>query len=173
MSSLSSHPPTHHTHLSKQESSYLDHEMEQCNTLVRSTLIGVAMTSFMHWKMGTSPSTHPPTHLHPPAAHSNRLLLLYPPTHNRGQARPPPSIHHGPNEPGGPRPGQEIPAGEQGAGLGGDAGGRGGTWVGWVGGWVMSWAGSISHPPTYLYLGRRQRHRAPPPPRPTRQARGG
>ncbi|KAM3570939.1 hypothetical protein VYU27_007004 [Nannochloropsis oceanica] len=37
------------------EITYLDHELEQVNTLLRSTLIGVAMVSFMHWKMGVKP----------------------------------------------------------------------------------------------------------------------
>lgn len=33
----------------------MDHELDQVAQLVRSTLIGLAMTSFLHWKMGTKP----------------------------------------------------------------------------------------------------------------------
>lgn len=37
------------------ETNYLEHELEQVQTLTRSTLMGLAMTSFMHWKMGVKP----------------------------------------------------------------------------------------------------------------------
>lgn len=37
------------------ESTYVDHELDQVTQLVRSTLIGLAITSFLHWKMGTKP----------------------------------------------------------------------------------------------------------------------
>lgn len=37
------------------ESTYLEHELEQVSMLVRSTLIGIAMVSFMHFKVGVKP----------------------------------------------------------------------------------------------------------------------
>jgi hypothetical protein len=37
------------------ESTYHEHELDQVAQLVRSTLIGIAMVSFMHWKMGVKP----------------------------------------------------------------------------------------------------------------------
>ncbi|EWM20889.1 Ankyrin repeat-containing domain protein [Nannochloropsis gaditana] len=59
------------------ETSYFDHEMEQLNTLIRSTLIGVAMVSFMHWKMGVKPVLLLQTLMGPMNLMDNGLVKKY------------------------------------------------------------------------------------------------